>query len=315
MIEFDRVSRRFGEWSAIDEVTLRVEPGELLALIGPSGSGKSTLLRMVNRLIEPSGGTIRLAGEDVAKLKPELLRRRIGYAIQSVGLFPHWTVERNIATVPTLLGWTRARTRDRVDELLGLLQLDAHRFRHAYPHQLSGGQAQRVGVARALAGDPDVLLMDEPFGALDPITRAALQVETIRIQRQLGKTILFVTHEMDEALRLGARVAVLDRGRLARLGTPAELVADPGHPLVAELLGGEGFVLRRLAVETVTTRLRVGERPEGEPIGASAPLSEALSRMLTRGVDQLPVNDDDGRPLGAIHLCDFAKTPALGPAL
>jgi len=314
MITFEGVSRQFGDWTAVDDVSLTVETGELLVLIGPSGSGKSTLLRMINRLIEPTDGLIRLGGEAIASLRPEILRRRIGYAIQSVGLFPHWTVERNIATVPTLLGWSKARIRDRVSELLALLQLDESRYRHAYPHQLSGGQAQRVGVARALAGDPEVLLMDEPFGALDPITRAALQTETQRIQRQLGKTIVFVTHDMDEALKLGARIAVLDKGRLVRIGTPAEIVAHPGHPLVAELLGGEGIGLRRLAVETVASRLRVGEPAEGEPIAATAPLSEALSRMMARGVDRLAVSDDQGQRIGAVDLGDFPRPAASGSA-
>jgi osmoprotectant transport system ATP-binding protein len=307
MITFENVSRRFGDWTAVDNFSLVVERGEILALIGPSGSGKSTLLRMVNRLIEPTAGLIRLGGEAVTNLRPEILRRRIGYAIQSVGLFPHWTVERNIATVPNLLGWSRTRIRERVSELLALLQLDETRFRGAYPHQLSGGQAQRVGVARALAGDPEVLLMDEPFGALDPITRAALQAETQRIQRQLGKTILFVTHDMDEALRLGARIAVLDRGRLARVGTPAELLADPGDPLVVELLGGDGLGLRRLTLETVASRLRPGEVAEGEPIAASAKLDDALSRMMALGADRLPVRDDAGQPLGAVRLQDFPR--------
>ena len=307
MITFENVSRRFGDWTAVDNFSLVVERGEILALIGPSGSGKSTLLRMVNRLIEPTAGLIRLGGEAVTNLRPEILRRRIGYAIQSVGLFPHWTVERNIATVPNLLGWSRTRIRERVSELLALLQLDETRFRGAYPHQLSGGQAQRVGVARALAGDPEVLLMDEPFGALDPITRAALQAETQRNQRQLGKTILFVTHDMDEALRLGARIAVLDRGRLARVGTPAELLADPGDPLVVELLGGDGLGLRRLTLETVASRLRPGEVAEGEPIAASAKLDDALSRMMALGADRLPVRDDAGQPLGAVRLQDFPR--------
>jgi osmoprotectant transport system ATP-binding protein len=309
MISFENVTRRFDDWTAVDDVSLAVEPGEILVLIGPSGSGKSTLLRMVNRLIEPSAGLIRLGGEAIADLRPEALRRRIGYAIQSIGLFPHWTVERNIATVPALLGWSRSRIRERVGELLALLQLEESRYRSAYPHQLSGGQAQRVGVARALAGDPEVLLMDEPFGALDPITRAALQTETRRIQRRLGKTILFVTHDMDEALRLGDRIAVMDRGRLARLGTPAELLADPGHPLVVELLGGDGLGLRRLGVETVASRLSPGEA-EGEPIAASANLSEALSRMMAAGVDSLPVRGEAGEPLGVVRLRDFPRPAA-----
>jgi osmoprotectant transport system ATP-binding protein len=315
MIRFEAVSRRYGDWTAVDQLTLTVQQGELLVLIGPSGSGKSTLLKMVNRLIEPTSGVIRLHGEDIATLRPELLRRRVGYAIQSVGLFPHWTVERNIATVPTLLGWSRAAIRDRVTELLELFHLDPNRFRRVYPHQLSGGQAQRVGVARALAGDPEVLLMDEPFAALDPITRARLQAEMLRIQRQLGKTILFVTHDMDEALRLGARIAVLDHGRLLRVAAPAEIIRQPGHPLVAELLGGERLGLRRLAFETVATRLRAGEQAEGEPIPTSASLGEALNRMLARGVDRLPVADAEARLIGAVDIADILRPSEIGAAL
>jgi len=308
MITFENVTRIFGTWKAVDDVNLKVEPGELLVLIGPSGSGKSTLLRMVNRLIEPTSGTIKLGNDNIASLQPEVLRRRIGYAIQSVGLFPHWTVERNIATVPTLLGWSKDAIAKRVEELLVLLQLDPARYRKAFPHELSGGQAQRVGVARALAGNPEVLLMDEPFGALDPITRAALQAETLRIQRQLGKTILFVTHDMDEALRLGTRIVVLDQGKPVRIGTPAEIVADPGHALVTELLGGESLGLRRLSIETVASRLRKGEKAKGTAIAATAPLGEALARMLSESVGTLPVRDEAGKALGAVHLSDFPRT-------
>ena len=307
MITFENVTRVFGTWKAVDDVSLKVEPGELLVLIGPSGAGKSTLLRMVNRLIEPTSGTIKLGNDDIASLRPEVLRRRIGYAIQSIGLFPHWTVERNIATVPTLLGWSKDAIAKRVEELLVLLQLDPARYRKAFPHELSGGQAQRVGVARALAGNPEVLLMDEPFGALDPITRAALQAETLHIQRQLGKTILFVTHDMDEALRLGTRIVVLNNGKPVRMGTPAEIVAHPGHELVTELLGGKSLGLRRLSIETVASRARKGVRAKGPAIAATAPLGEALSRMLSESLSSLPVRDEAGKVLGTIHLSDFPK--------
>ena len=218
MITFDGVSKLYGETKAVDGLSLAVQPGEMLMLIGASGSGKSTALKLANRLEDCSMGTIRLDGDDIGRMQVETLRRRMGYAIQSVGLFPHWTVARNIATVPRLLGWPRAKILDRIRELLVLVQLDPDpdRIAERFPHQLSGGQQQRVGVARALAADPDVLLMDEPFGALDPITRGVLQTELLRIHRRTGKTIMFVTHDVNEALTLGTRIALLDRGRLVQ---------------------------------------------------------------------------------------------------
>jgi osmoprotectant transport system ATP-binding protein len=276
-------------------------------LVGPSGAGKSTVLKMINRLVPPSSGTVRVAGEDAARLRPEVLRRRMGYVIQSIGLFPHWTVERNIGAVPALLGWPRAKIRERVSELLELLQLEPGRFRAMYPHQLSGGQQQRVGVARALAGDPAVLLMDEPFGALDPITRDALQEELARLHRRNAKTIVFVTHDMEEALRLASRVAILDRGRLVQVGTPREVLSSPANDFVRDFVGRKDLGLRLLAVETVASRLRAGETAPGAPIAAAASLREALSEMIVRGADRLAVAGPDGRPAGAVHLADLTR--------
>jgi osmoprotectant transport system ATP-binding protein len=306
MIELDNVSKRYGETAAVDDISFAVARGEFLALIGPSGCGKSTTLRMINRLIEHSSGRIRIGGAEIRSFREEELRRRMGYVIQSGGLFPHWTVERNIATVPTLLGWKPARIRDRVTELLALLQLDATRFRHAYPHRLSGGQQQRVGIARALAADPDVLLMDEPFSALDPITRAALQDALARIHKETGKTIVFVTHDMDEALKLATRIAVMDRGHIAQLGTPRALLDAPANAFVRDFLGHEDRGLRLLSVETVASRMRpaAGLAEDAPPIAAETDLRRALSAMLSSGRDTLAVTEE-GRIVGALHLADL----------
>lgn len=305
MITLDHVTRRYEGFSAIEDVTLTVADGEILVLIGASGSGKSTLLQLINRLQDPSSGTVRVDGEDIAGIAPEQLRRRMGYVIQGGGLFPHWTVARNIATVPRLLGWDRARIDARVDELLDLLRLDATRLRNAYPHMLSGGQQQRVGVARALAAGPSILLMDEPFGALDPVTRAELQDEIRRIHTETGCTIVFVTHDMDEALGLATRIAVIDRGRLVQLGTPLDLLTRPATDQVAHFIGTTDRGLKLLAVQRVGDRVRPGETAPGEPISADLSLSSALSAMVTRSQDRLPVSDPAGAPLGTIHLADL----------
>jgi osmoprotectant transport system ATP-binding protein len=241
MIEIDHVTKAFGRNGdrtvAVDDLTLTVDGGEVVALVGSSGSGKTTTLRMINRLIEPTSGRITIDGRDVAGLPAHELRRGIGYVIQQSGLFPHRTVLANIATVPRLLGWDKARAKARARELLDLVGLDAS-FADRYPAQLSGGQQQRVGVARALAADPPVLLMDEPFGAVDPIVRAQLQREFAKLQRDLGKTVVFVTHDVDEAIVLGDRIAVLEPGgRLAQLAAPAELLSNPASEFVADFLG------------------------------------------------------------------------------
>jgi osmoprotectant transport system ATP-binding protein len=246
MIEFDHVSYFVSDRRIVDGLTLTVASGEFCALVGSSGSGKSTTLKMINRLLPASEGAIRVDGTDIAAVNPEQLRRSIGYVIQSIGLFPHWTVADNIATVPRLLRWPEEKTRARVAELLDLLRLEIAEATK-YPHQLSGGQQQRVGVARALAADPNILLMDEPFGALDPITRTALQAELASLHRRLGKTILFVTHDIDEALRLADRVAIIDAGKLVQIGAPEEILSNPATDFVREFVGDPE--LRRLALK------------------------------------------------------------------
>jgi osmoprotectant transport system ATP-binding protein len=306
MIEIDRVSKAYEGRLVVDELSLTVPAGAFCVVLGPSGCGKSTTLRMINRLVPFDSGAIRVAGEDVRQLPPEVLRRRIGYAIQSTGLFPHWRVEDNIATVPRLLGWPRNRVSERVTELLQLLRLDPETYRAKYPHQLSGGEQQRVGVARALAADPELLLMDEPFAAVDPVTRAALQGEIVRIHRATRKTIIFVTHDIDEALFLASDIAILERGRLAQWGKPLDLVERPASDFVAEFVGGAGG-LKSLALRTVGERLRPSETANGEPIAATATLRDALAAMAARHTDRLPVIDDAGRALGAITLADLVR--------
>ncbi|MCC7325792.1 MAG: ABC transporter ATP-binding protein [Burkholderiales bacterium] len=307
MISFEHVGKAFAGNVAIDDLSLAIDEGEFIVVIGPSGSGKSTVLRMLNRLVEHDHGRIVFAGEEIRRFKPEVLRRRMGYAIQSIGLFPHWTVEQNIATVPDLLAWPRPRVRDRVTELMELLKLAPETYRRRYPHQLSGGQQQRVGVARALAGDPAVLLMDEPFGSLDPVTRDSLQQEIARIHEASGKTILFVTHDIDEALRLATRIVLLDRGRVVQVGTPREVLAHPTSKFVSDFVGGSDIGIKLLGLDTVAAYVRHGETAAGEPIAMTASLREALSMFVVRQVDRLAVADDEGRTVGAITLSDVVK--------
>ncbi len=238
VIELSAVSKTYGTTVAVDDISLRVEPGELVVLLGGSGSGKTTTLKMVNRLIEPTSGMIRVAGEDVTRLEPHVLRRRIGYVFQRIGLFPHLTVAENIGITPSLLGWDAARIRAKVDSLLALVDLDQAGIHERLPHELSGGQAQRVAVARALAAEPPVLLFDEPFGALDAITRDRLQRSLLRIKKQLGFSGLFVTHDVVEALLLGDRIGVMHDGKLLQLAPGRELVQSPADDYVAELVRG-----------------------------------------------------------------------------
>ena len=236
MIELDRLCKRYDAHVAVADLTLTVAEGELLVLLGGSGCGKTTTLKMVNRLVEPTSGRVRIDGEDVGSLPPHELRRRIGYAFQRVGLFPHMTVAENVAVTPSLLGWDAARVARRVDELLALVELDPARVRDRRPDELSGGQQQRVGVARALAAEPRLMLLDEPFGALDPLTRDRIQQSFRRIRARLGLTAIFVTHDMSEALLLGDRIAVMDAGRLVQIGTPRELLTAPADDVVRQLL-------------------------------------------------------------------------------
>jgi osmoprotectant transport system ATP-binding protein len=236
MIETVGLTKRYGGVVAVDDLSLHVGEGELLVLLGGSGSGKTTTLKMVNRLIEPSAGRVVIDGQDIGALDAHELRRRIGYVFQRIGLFPHMTVAENVAVIPTLLGWDRPRIRQRVDELLALVELTPALVRDRRPSELSGGQQQRVGVARALAASPRVMLLDEPFGALDPLTRDRLQQSFLRIRRQLGLTAIFVTHDMVEALLVGDRIAVLNEGRLVQIGTPRELLRSPANDYVRQLM-------------------------------------------------------------------------------
>ena len=307
MIEIERVSKAYDGNRVVDDLSLTIPEGAFCVLLGPSGCGKSTTLRMINRLVAFDSGMIRVGGEDVRQVPAEALRRRIGYAIQSIGLFPHWRVEDNIATVPRLLNWPQARVRDRVTELLELLRLDPASYRAKYPHQLSGGEQQRVGVARALAADPELLLMDEPFAAVDPVTRAALQGEILRIQQATKKTIVFVTHDIEEALLLATDIAIIERGRLAQWGTPLDLLEHPASAFVAEFVGGEASGLKLLSLRTVADRVHPGEAAEGEPLPSDTSLRDALAAMTARHTDRLPVVDDTGHPLGAITLADLVR--------
>lgn len=304
MIEIDTVTKSYGGRPVVDRLSMTVAAGELCVLLGSSGCGKSTTLRMINRLIDTDSGSIRVAGEDIRNLPAEALRRRIGYAIQSTGLFPHWTVERNIATVPRLLKWPEERVQQRVDALLSLLQLDAAAVRTKFPHQLSGGQQQRIGVARALAADPDVLLMDEPFGALDPITRETLRVELSRIHHSTGKTILFVTHDIDEALQLADTIALLRDGKLVQFGPPIELLTQPANEFVRDFMGGSTLGLKLLALRQVGERMKP-ELVPGEPIAPETSLAEALSQMVLRRTSRLPVRGAGGSAGGSIGLSDL----------
>ena len=309
MIELQAVGKAYGSTQAVDDVSLTIARGEFVVLIGPSGSGKSTLLKMINRLVEHDRGRVLFKGEEIRSFRPEDIRRRMGYAIQSTGLFPHWSVARNIATVPELLGWPAARIAARVDELLTLLGLDPSAYRSRYPHQLSGGQQQRVGVARALAADPEALLMDEPFGALDPITRQTLQGELARIHRASGKTIVLVTHDIDEALRLATRIVLLDRGRIVQAGTPAQLLVQPANDFVSDFMGRSDLGLKLLGLQTAADRVRAGAPAEGAAIVATMSLREALSLFVERHVELLPVVDAQGRAVGALHFADLVARP------
>ncbi|MFI1912909.1 ABC transporter ATP-binding protein [Nocardia sp. NPDC020380] len=277
-IVLDSVTKRYpGQRDpAVEEFSITIPAGEIVVFVGPSGCGKTTTMRMINRLIEPSSGTITIAGRDVTRENPDRLRRQIGYSIQQAGLFPHQTVARNISTVPTLLGWDRARVAARVDEMLELVGLDPETFRRRYPRQLSGGQQQRVGVARALAADPPVLLMDEPFGAVDPITRGLLQDELLRLQAELHKTIVFVTHDFNEAVKLGDRIAVLgNRSRLLQYDTPAAILAAPADDTVAGFVGADA-ALKQLTLTRVED-VELGQCPTAAVTDEIAPLRAALA--------------------------------------
>ncbi len=297
MIRFEDVSKTYpGGVQAVKNLSLEVREGETLVLLGTSGCGKTTTLKMVNRLVEPTSGRILVQGDDIMEQDPISLRRRIGYSIQHIGLFPHMTVGQNIAVVPRLLDWPRQRIDRRVDQLLEMTGLDPEQFRNRYPAQLSGGQRQRVGVARALGADPPVILMDEPFGALDPITREQLQGEFLELQSELEKTILFVTHDVFEAVRMGDRIALLDEGRLQQLDTPADLVEEPANQFVDDFLGQHRFQLSLLTrtVEGLSDPVEqeLAERPE-QYLRSQSSLINALDAFKKLEADSLPVYDGE----------------------
>jgi osmoprotectant transport system ATP-binding protein len=313
-LEFRGVTKRYdsgvGAPGAVNDLSFQVPAGTICVLVGPSGCGKTTSLKMVNRLIEPSAGEILLDGVNVQSQPVTALRRRIGYVIQQVGLFPHLTIGRNVAVVPGLEGWSSQRQRARTQELLGLVGLDPRRYENRYPNQLSGGERQRVGVARALAADPPLMLMDEPFAAVDPIVRERLQDEFLRLQRELAKTILFVTHDIDEAIKMGDLIAVMQEGgRLAQFGPPDEILAHPSSEFVARFVG-EDRGLKRLSLRTVAD-LRVEKmgRPVGLPrFTPGTKLRDALAILLvadTRGGIAL---DEGGRPRGLVTVDAIASS-------
>ncbi len=303
MIRLDHVTKRYGDQVAVDDLTLEVADGELCVLVGPSGCGKTTTMRMINRLIEPTEGRIVIDGDDVLQLDPVQLRRRIGYVIQQIGLFPHQTIGDNVATVPRLLKWPKAKVSARVDELLHLVGLEPVRFRDRYPHQLSGGQRQRVGVARALGADPQVLLMDEPFGAIDPITRDRLQDEFLRLQAEVRKTIVFVTHDIEEAVKLGDRIAILQQGGiLAQHDTPAVILGEPASEFVADFVGADR-ALKRLKV----TEIDPDDLQQPPVLSPDLPLDEARRKLDADALDFAVVLDGERRLRGYV-----ARSRAVG---
>ena len=301
MISIENLSKQYGTARVVDDVSMTIDPHTITVIVGTSGSGKSTLLRMINRLVEPTSGRVLIDGADTAGEPAHLLRRRIGYAIQSHGLFPHRTVAENIATVPELLRWERARIRGRVEELLTVFQLDPATYADKFPHQLSGGQQQRVGVARALAAEPNVLLMDEPFGALDPIIRGKAQEDLLDIHRRYGTTVILVTHDMDEAFRLGDRIAVMSAGKVLQYDRPAVLLTQPADPFVARMTGSADRALKLLSLTNVSEAAKPGTAP-GPPIPESASLRDALSELMWRGTESAGVIDASGQPAGCVTL-------------
>ncbi|MEU7559761.1 betaine/proline/choline family ABC transporter ATP-binding protein [Streptomyces eurythermus] len=308
MIRFEQVTKRYPDGTtAVDDLSFEVAEGELVTLVGPSGCGKTTTMMMVNRLIEPTSGRILVGGRDIAGVDPVRLRRRIGYVIQQVGLFPHRTVLDNTATVPALLGWKRARARARAAELLDLVGLDPKTYGPRYPHQLSGGQRQRVGVARALAADPPVLLMDEPFGAVDPVVREQLQDEFLRMQAEVRKTVLLVTHDIEEAVRLGDRIAVYGQGRVEQFDTPGAVLGAPATPYVASFVGADRG-LKRLSVTAIEPD-DLEQPPVARPEESAA---RARERLLGQGARWAVVLDADGDLHGWAGVGELAAGGTVG---
>jgi osmoprotectant transport system ATP-binding protein len=309
MIEIEGITKRYDATTVVDDVSMVIEPRTIAVIVGTSGSGKTTLLRMINRLVEPTAGVIKLDGADNRSLPGYELRRSIGYAIQGHGLFPHRTVAQNIATVPLLLGWDKDRIKARVNELMTLYQLDPEAYGPRYPHELSGGQQQRVGVARALAAEPNVLLMDEPFGALDPIIRTKAQEDLLAIQKRFGTTIILVTHDMEEAVHMGDKIAVMDAGKLVQYAKPVEILANPASAFVDTLVGASEKPFRLLSLGRVRDAVEKGAA-EGEAIPGDASQRDALAELLWSGRPALPVKGADGKPVGRVTMDGLVKRAA-----
>ncbi len=300
-VVFDHATKRYPGRTepALDSLSLTVPAGEICVLVGPSGSGKTTALKLVNRLIYLDEGEIRIDGTKIYDLDVTELRRSIGYVIQQVGLFPHMTVDANVGTVPRLLGWPRQRIRERTSELLELVGLDPAHDGSRYPAQLSGGQRQRVGLARALAANPPLMLMDEPFGAIDPIVRARLQDEFLRLQQELRKTVLFVTHDIDEAIKIGDRIAIFRQGgKLAQYDTPEAILRQPADDFVAEFVGADR-ALKALALRTLG-ELELGPPHDGPRAAASTTLRDALALLIGAHADVVAVTDESGAVIGSV---------------
>lgn len=303
MIRMENVTKRYDSSTvpSVDDLTLTVDEGTTIALIGPSGCGKTTTMRMINRLIDPTSGKIFVDGKDITKGDPVELRRHIGYVIQSVGLFPHMTIGENIAAVPRLLGWAQKKISERTDEMLHLVGLEPSEMIRRYPRQLSGGQRQRIGVARALAADPPVLLMDEPFGAIDPIARERLQGEFRAILKRVRKTVVLVTHDLDEAIRLGDRIAIMRSGKIVQHDTPDAVLSNPVDDFVASFVGVDRAI-KRLSLFTVRDAMVAtpsGSRSELETVGPALSLKDALAIMVGRNTDVLSVGDQ-GQLIGSL---------------
>ncbi|NIE70120.1 MULTISPECIES: osmoprotectant ABC transporter ATP-binding protein OsmV [Pantoea] len=301
MIKLENLTKTFTQksgaaFNAVDNVSLDVPAGEMCVLLGPSGCGKTTTLKMINRLIPASGGRIYINGEDTSGQDTVTLRRNIGYVIQQIGLFPNMTIEENITVVPRMLGWDKKRCRERATELMSMVALDPTKFLHRYPREMSGGQQQRIGVIRALAADPPVLLMDEPFGAVDPINREVIQNEFLEMQRQLKKTVMLVSHDIDEALKLGDRIAVFGQGKIVQCASPDELLAKPANDFVGSFVGQDRTLKRLLLVQA-------GDVTDQQPtitVRRSTPLTEAFATMDDNDMRSVTVVDEDGRPLGFV---------------
>lgn len=302
MIRFENVIKRYGDFEALKGVSFEVAEGQLVTLLGPSGCGKTTLLRTVNRLIEPTEGTVFVGGQDVRKLDEVELRRGIGYVIQSIGLFPHMSVLENIVVVPRLLGWSKEKREARAREMLALVGLEPQTFAGRFPRELSGGQAQRVGLARALAADPPVLLMDEPFGAVDPPTRERLQDEFLKLQSELRKTVLFVTHDLEEAVKISDRICLMNVGHVEQYDTPEVLLRSPKTPFVQDFLGPSRTLLRLSRIPLSGLVEPLGTHRPAVSIKSSAMARDAFSLLLANGIRNLGVTDEGGQVVGLVRL-------------